>query len=272
MNQSIDIKRPIKELVSEYDAAVADVRRAWGIIESAEVRLNRAMGDPEKTKVRDIRVSDQSYRCPSWNQHSLDDVLGHVRRQCWRTLVQRLELRRFLSIKAHEDLEKLIAAGEMPEITQRSVTDVVQSFASQMDALLTDAVKEVYNWLRPWRETYKTNSPYQVGKKVIIEYMVEPKWSKQGFNVVYRQQQHLTALENVFSALDGQGQISKGYHSELQRAIEASEDGRGETRYFRFRAFKNHNLHVEFKRLDLVEQLNKVAGALSLKPKTGHVA
>ncbi len=42
-------------------------------------------------------------------------------------------------------------------------------------------------------------------------------------------------------------------------AIEACEGGRGETAYFRFRCFKNRNLHLEFRNLELVKELNLLA-------------
>jgi hypothetical protein len=47
--------------------------------------------------------------------------------------------------------------------------------------------------------------------------------------------------------------------SPLVAAIEAAEDGHGETAYFKFKCHKNRNLHLEFKRLDLVKQLNGLA-------------
>ena|SRR5439155_23407886 len=46
-------------------------------------------------------------------------------------------------------------------------------------------------------------------------------------------------------------------------AIEAAKDG--ETDYFRFKCFRNRNLHLEFKRLDLVAKLNAVAGGMRLR-------
>jgi hypothetical protein len=48
-------------------------------------------------------------------------------------------------------------------------------------------------------------------------------------------------------------------------AIEASRTGSGETEYFRFKCCRNHNLHLEFKRLDLVEKLNAIAGGMRLR-------
>ena len=90
----------------------------------------------------------------------------------------------------------------------------------------------------------------------------------------YREQ-NIRAIDNVFHALDGNGTI-KSHRGPLIDAIEASKDGTGETEYFRFRCFRNRNLHLEFKRLDLVAKLNAVAGGMRLrgesKDRTGNAA
>ena len=62
----------------------------------------------------------------------------------------------------------------------------------------------------------------------------------------------------------GNGTI-KTHRGPLIDAIEAAKDGTGETEYFRFRCFRNRNLHLEFKRLDLVAKLNAVAGGMRLR-------
>lgn len=77
----------------------------------------------------------------------------------------------------------------------------------------------------------------------------------------------LRALENVFTALDGKGSITKTHNGEIIDAINRSTDGTGETDYFRFRACRNRNLHLEFKRLDLLARLNQIAGGARLRPK-----
>src|SRR5438874_1244611 len=88
----------------------------------------------------------------------------------------------------------------------------------------------------------------------------------------YREQ-HIRAIDNVFHALDGNGTI-KTHRGPLIDAIEAAKDGTGETDYFRFRCFRNRNLHLEFRRLDLVAKLNAVAGGMRLrgesKDRTGN--
>jgi len=52
---------------------------------------------------------------------------------------------------------------------------------------------------------------------------------------------------------------------QLIDAIEAAKDGTGETEYLRFRCFRNRNLHLEFKRLDLVAKLNAISAGMRLR-------
>ena len=87
--------------------------------------------------------------------------------------------------------------------------------------------------------------------------MVGLGYSGKPFRVNYSKDQHILALDSVFSLLDGKGPI-RDYKSPLREAIDAC-DGKGETTYFRFKCYRNGNLHLEFKRLDLVKQLNGLA-------------
>lgn len=89
---------------------------------------------------------------------------------------------------------------------------------------------------------------------------------------MYRQSQKLIALENVFNALDGKGQISKSWQSELDQAIDAMPPGakRGETSLFEFTCHKNKNLHLTFKRLDLLQRFNQMAAGSDCAALTLH--
>lgn len=76
----------------------------------------------------------------------------------------------------------------------------------------------------------------------------------------------------MFNALDGKGQIARAHYSELANALKESRTNAGETPLFSFRAHKNRNIHLAFKRLDLVAQINKRAGERGLRPSTARAA
>lgn len=50
-------------------------------------------------------------------------------------------------------------------------------------------------------------------------------------------------------------------------AADSAEDGKGvgETEMFAFRCFRNGNLHLRFKRLDLLKRLNEIAGGQNFR-------
>jgi hypothetical protein len=250
----------IRTLVDAYQECAAAIRRAFGIIVTAEERVNQVFTLGGDHPMR-IDASRYGYH------DSFDDpeyAIDRIKRQAWGVIVERLELRRMLSIKRWDELQKQLKDGELPDITEESIANFVEGYMTSFESLIREAVVEVFDWLRPRREHYKTNNREIVGPKVVLEYMVSTRWSGKGFEVNYSKEQRLNALENVFSALDGKGSISKSYRSALENAIRESPDGRAETDYFRVRCFHNHNMHLEFKRRDLLARFNSIAGGKNL--------
>lgn len=262
MPDSLAIRSTIRSLVATYEGAARDIRTAFGLIHAAEERLNAAF-------VMDgsggLRVHDsQGYRGARFDRP--DDALAFLKKDTWRLLVERLDIRRALSVKAARQLDEQLERGEMPDITEEGVAAFLQGYMDALPSLLEDAVKEVFELLRPRGAKYKTNARFEIGARVIVSGPIEAGYSGS-YRVRYHWRQDLLALEKVFRALDGKGEMAKGWASELEQAIEKSPiaDGRGETEYFRFRACQNGNLHIEFKRPDLVASLNRIAGGRNLR-------
>lgn len=272
MNDGLVVRSTVRELVARWEETVAQVRTAFGMLVVAEERLNEifAMGE-SRHEIR-IDASRGTYRdCFD----DVDDCLGRMRKQAWSTIIERLELQRMMSNGRWKELRRMLDAGELPEITEDNVLAFARGHAENLGAMLTEAIREVYDWLRPrmchgrgtgW--SYRTNDRVEVGRKVVLPYSVERGYGGGRFHLTYGHEQSFTALENVMSALDGRGQISKTYGGEIGDAIKASADGIGETRYFKFKCFKNRNIHIEFRRLDLLAKFNRVAGGANLRPAT----
>lgn len=257
----------VTELVLVYQQAAADIVAGYRLVHEAEVRLNAAFTTEGSSS--GLYVRDRSNFRGHFNEPNV--VLEILKRDTWRILVDRLDIKRALSNKAKAQLDNQLERGELPDITVDAVLGFAQAYMENLPRLLEEAIKEVFEMLRPrssWGKKYKTNSEFEIGQRAILSLKIdEPKWS-DFYQVRYHCAQELTALENVFTALDGKGQMTRGWRSELHMAIEKcplSGDGRGETEYFRFRACKNGNLHLEFKRPDLVKRLNEVAGGKALK-------
>lgn len=189
-------------------------------------------------------------------------LTNRMEREAWRTLADRLGIRNIMSVKKRTEFDRQMNEGELPPITEETITSILMGLVEQAQDFATEAAKEVFDILRPrsdsWGGKYKTNDHFRVGRKVILPWRVERGYGSGKFRPNYHREQELIALDGVFHLLDGKG-IMREHRGPLVSAICASPDGKGETDYFRFKCFKNRNLHLEFKRLDLVKQLNLLA-------------
>ncbi len=259
------IPKNVVELVRAFRRAEADLRAGFVLVTKCQEGLRAAFSDDRFT-VRDKHSRD------TLDYYQPDVVLTELRRSAWRSLVSRLELQRFMSSKAWKALDEKIDRTEPPEITEENVIGLAKQYRDQFEDMVRESVREVFDFLRPHHSELKTNQKvkWQVGRKVILGSWIEAGFGG-GFRPGYYYSQNMTSLENVFSNLDGQGFANKSLNrSLLAQAIETSKDGRGETAYFKFKCFGNRNLHLEFKRMDLVDRLNLIAGGGALKPKAEH--
>lgn len=259
------------DLVRIWEEQSERIRRAFAEILAAEQTLGEYFSrDPRDggNSSFDVRICQRSVYFDD-----PDRALKKLRHQVWDRVIDQLGVRQMLSVRAARELDQQIEREMMPEITRESVRDLAESFRGQLEELHAEAVREVFEFLRPRNYTrLKTNkkNDWILGEKVILEgWLEDPKWHGRGYHLNYHHWSSATALENVFRALDGKGQILKTYHSELQTAIADSSDseprGVGSTDYFEFKCFRNRNLHLRFKRPDLVRRLNQIAGGKRLK-------
>jgi len=250
---SIMVRQTAAQMVAAYNAALEKARQAYGLIAEANTLIKDAFGP---------YAGEFINRNESWYNNDPDDYLKRVKktikRSAWARIVEITEIRKMMSEKRSEEFRKMLDSDGLPELTIEAILTELDSFMQNQDALRAEMVKEVFAMLRP-RGSYVTNSPFSVGKKVILSGYCEHTYGGQ-FRVSYYRQTELLQLDKCFHMLDGKG-LPEGYRSRLEDAINTSGyEGRGETEYFRFKCCANRNLHLEFKRLDLVAVLNQIAG------------
>lgn len=250
-------KQTIAECVETYQRAAKKLGAALDQIAEVERDLEGQLGI--------------QYELPTWLSRVKERDMRHIRAKTWHRIVERLELTRVLSVAARTELERQIDKDELGDVTMETATGLLRYFSTNLEDLFSDAVREVFEFLRPRRSRYKTNTEFEIGKRVVLQSQVARYYSSTyticGYD--HEREQRLIALDRVFHGLEGKGMVSKTYRGELVDAILATPidgDGRGETTYFRFRCCKNGNLHIEFKHMDLVAQLNRIAGGKRLKP------
>lgn len=201
-----------------------------------------------------------------YNYDGIETILGQFKRSAWDILSSRIGIRKIMSVKARQQFEDQLANGDLPEISEETIIGILQGFCNQATELAQEAIKEVFEWLKPSARShagsYKTNSSFRVGKRVVIPYGCETGWNTCRVN--YNKEKYLIALDSAFHTLGGFGPLT-GTRGALVDAINRTSltERRGETDLFEFKCFKNGNLHIRFKRLDLVKELNRVATGIA---------
>lgn len=250
----------IPALAVAWEKSRDELTQAMQMIATAQERLLLAFGEGH-------------YGFTVMDRHNMPDpkkpqeLMMRLRKDAWRCLVDRLGLRQYLSVKSSEQLDKMLERGELepgvplPDITIGSMTQQLRAMIGSIPDEVRAAKEEVFKMLRPYTG-HVTNHEWRIGPKVIMTYMVGRGYGGR-WGVNYgRARDQLRALDNVFHSMDGKG-MSKEWGGPLAQAIgevKHSDEPRAETEYFRVKMYKNGNLHIEFKRMDLVDQLNAAGG------------
>lgn len=207
----------------------------------------------------------------------IDEIVQLYKIAAWQRLIEHTGIRRVMSIKRQSQLDKVLGssnpkdAEQLPEISEETIISVLGAYASSVEEMLEESVREVYDWLRPRdvsrrdREL-KTNQRNfaKLTNRVVLHYVCSESW--QGlFNIDCGDRKWLMVLDNIFHMLDGRGAI-QGHQGPLLDAIAVAEGGKGETEYFRFKCCKNRNFHLQFLREDLLDRFNAISAKNYLPP------
>jgi hypothetical protein len=250
-DRQLALRRTMADLVAVYEVECANLRTAYAMLAASENVLRATFS----TYTRVLEGYGDS-------EKSVDRVIEHITKDAWNVVLEKMELRKLASVARWEQVSKEVDDGKMPPLTLANVYNLVLAYVANADTIAQEAYLEVFGILTPGRrengQRYKTNSRYGIGAVAILSGFVEDNWNG-GFRISHYRRTDLVQVDRVFHALDGQSVLG-GYTSPVCDAVESTKDGEGETPYFKFRACANGNLHLRFKRPDLVAALNAVAG------------
>lgn len=255
-------------MAGTYQSSVARLRQLIVEVGVECDKLKAAFGDGYHFDV-DMHFDGSNHDA---NLETANKIEGSMRRAAWGALIAKLGIRKLMSSKRAGELDDAIydrrrsygddKPHELPAIDEETIYQVLSGMVESAEEFMAEAVAEEYDYFKPSKAyaAYVRNSEFTLAPKIIRPWMVERGWGKSQWRPRHDSAKHLIALDNIFHRLDGAG-IPDGYSGPLVDAIQSCDaGGHGETVYFRFRCCKNGNIHLEFKRLDLLEQFNAIAG------------
>jgi len=260
------------QMADVYQRAIARIRVAHAMVEQEA----KALQDAFEGRSYDFDISMTLGHSNS--RLNMEQIVDKMKRSAWGRIIEKIGVRKVMSSKQQKELDDYLQGGrqsygcdkspEMPDITADNILSVIGGYYQAAPDMLMELIREEYDFWKAYRPSeYKRNSFEKLTPRIIKAYIVSMGYGRNPFGLNYNNASHVTALDSIFHLLDGQGPLT-GHKGPLADAINGSADGTGETEYFRFKCYKNHNIHLDFKRLDLLAKLNQLAGRAWL----GHTA
>ena len=174
----------------------------------------------------------------------------------WRRAI---DLTGFSQIMDETEMRKFEASlsPTPPEFTEATIRATFIDLQTRADELFRRGVVKIFSTLS---DNYKTNAkePFRIGAKVIMRGMIR---EGIGSGLIINDSQYSTArdrlndIDRVVKTLDKLKFKPRSLEAEMNRVLRDSNIYEDE--YYRAKAFKNGNLHLEFKRLDLLDKVNE---------------
>ena len=171
----------------------------------------------------------------------------------WRRAFDLTGFKQLMDAEAVAEFERSLSPHP-PEFTEANIRSTFVDLQLKAGHMFRRGIVNVFRRLA---DKYKTNAaePFKVGRKVVMSYMVDSGFQK-GLRIrISYGSEHLNDIDRVVKTLDGKEFKPRSLESDMNAAFTNTDPF--EDDYYRARAFKNGNLHLEFKRLDLLEKLNE---------------
>lgn len=252
-NVNVIPRGSIADLVQEYEAICEMVDQAWAIIKQADGRLKRAIG------------GDNLYSgdLASWRLHAeIKDIRPTLKRKFWDHVIIRSGIKNVMHHRVRRELENQMRHDlTMPEFSTEVVHATLYGWAESSHDVFGQMCRETFKAMLPgWHDNYKTNKKHKVSKKVIMSGAMG--WYSERVGEYAREK--LGDLDRVFHQLDGKSPPE--YPHDLPSVIDTASTAKSsyaETEYFKCCWHKNKNIHLTFKRLDLLSEFNRIGAGES---------
>lgn len=172
----------------------------------------------------------------------------------WDNLIHITGIERLMDAQARNEFRHQLRSSP-PEVT-------VENCMATIETLMLDArhifLRGIANVFARLDRRFRTHDAFSIGSKIIFDMAFDQYGSWSG----RRCDEYLRDVERTFHVIEGREQPER--YAGIIGAIDDQRKGyraqsfEAQSEYFRAKAFKNGNLHVWFKRDDLVVEVNKL--------------
>ncbi|CNL59910.1 z1226 protein [Yersinia pseudotuberculosis] len=204
----------------------------------------------------------QDFRCGSWlmekTETGMKAITCNLDRSIWRDLMLKSGMLSLMDAQARDQWYRNLEGDNIPAINEANILSTFEQLHQQKGDVFERGVINLFKGLS-WH--FKTNSPCQFGKKIIISNLVSCNQWGFTLNHGYRRDQ-LADLERMLYLLDSKpipdnrGDVTTRLYAHISanpHIAKVYEDD-----YFSIKYFMKGSAHLVFKRSDLVNNMNDI--------------
>lgn len=236
----------IEELIGHRNRAVELFGQARDLLSSATEAAGRA--SPSTTYSISPVPRDMPNR---------DEWRATVDRAVWNHLIYSTGMEALMDHTARQQFRNQLEA-EPPEVTVDNCFATIHTLLGSADQIFRRGIAEVFSKLD---RRFRTHDGFKFGNKVILTNAVNNFGS---WNHYRHTNELLRDVERTFHILDGKPvpEYTGSFVAKVSGAMRWDDIACVvEDDYFKARVFQNCNMHLWFKRADLVEKVNKMLAA-----------
>lgn len=183
---------------------------------------------------------------------SLERALIELDRSMWRRAFDLTGFTQLMDAEAVAEFERSLSP-KPPEFTDATIRATFIDLHQKAGHMFRRGIVNVFRYLS---DDYKTNAkePFRIGRKCVMSWMVGPSF-KRGLQIKIGSGDKLNDIDRIIKTVDGKQFKPRELEYAMNVAFERGEAY--ECDYYRAKGFKNGNLHIEFKRDDLLELMNE---------------
>lgn len=242
-----------RDLVAAYQGMVKNVEEIYRLLDEVQQAFSVYLGG-NSFPCEICGKKPMVYNTASYLERSKKNLKVN----CWAALFARIK--NFLPASEIAIIDRQIYNSDTPEFTEEKICEIMFSFVSRGEEFKKKMLEGIFDYLRPPRSGLKTNDRSAIEEKAVIHHVVDRNKYSCGLSIYHRDR--LWDMDKVFHLLDGKGMPK--YPGNLTTVLDQAVMDicqTVETEYFACKWFLNGNLHIRFKRMDLVAEINRIAGS-----------
>jgi len=264
----------VTEICRQRDAAMAEFGQAHDALTAAAEAVASAKRTarsaaplaPNRYNHHVSRERRQDLNLVDWLQvPSREEYLAEARRvvdtDVWAHLVEVTDLKSLMDKKAKDDLAQQLLK-DPPEVTVDTVVATLETLSANAGLIFKRGVAECFSNLD---RRFRSHDGWKIGSRVVLTYVFDG-WGSWCYHRNHRDT--LADIERAFYVLDGKPPPvnslgTAGIVLALQEAragVSGPRQGHAETEFFKVRSWINGNVHLWFKRDDLLAKVNQMLG------------